>query len=118
MILKAEDTKKQVLGITAYNGGIRVRQADVLSYLREYGIEIEVYDKMYVDESGTTQYFIPIAMAVVDLKAKEGAEGETSHSENSISRSYENAYVSSSIFNDVLPYVHFYRRLCVTILLM
>lgn len=44
MILKAEDTKKQVLGITAYNGGIRVRQADVLSYLREYGIEIEVYD--------------------------------------------------------------------------
>ena len=45
MILKAEDTKKQVLGITAYNGGIRVRQADVLSYLREYGIEIEVYDK-------------------------------------------------------------------------
>ena len=42
MILKAEDTKKQVLGITAYNGGIRVRQADVLSYLREYGIEIEV----------------------------------------------------------------------------
>lgn len=59
MILKAEDTKKQVLGITAYNGGIRVRQADVLSYLREYGIEIEVYDKMYVDEAGTTQYFIP-----------------------------------------------------------
>ena len=26
MLLNAEDTKKQVLGITAYNGGIRVRQ--------------------------------------------------------------------------------------------
>ena len=59
MILKAEDTKKQVLGITAYNGGIRVRQADVLSYLREYGIEIEVYDKVYIDEEGNTKYFIP-----------------------------------------------------------
>ena len=59
MILKAEDTKKQVLGITAYNGGIRVRQADVLSYLREYGIEIEVYDKVYIDEKGNTKYFIP-----------------------------------------------------------
>lgn len=59
MILNAEDTKKQVLGITAYNGGIRVRQEDVLAYLRGYGIEIEVYDKMYVDESGVTQYFIP-----------------------------------------------------------
>lgn len=43
----------------AYNGGIRVRQEDVLAYLRGYGIEIEVYDKMYVDESGVTQYFIP-----------------------------------------------------------
>ena len=59
MLLNAEDTKKQVLGITAYNGGIRVRQEDVLAYLRGYGIEIEVYDKMYVDESGVTQYFIP-----------------------------------------------------------
>ena len=59
MLLKAEDTKKQVLGITAYNGGIRVRQEDVTAYLRGYGIEIEVYDKMYIDETGTTQYFIP-----------------------------------------------------------
>ena len=59
LILKAEDTKKQVLGITAYTGGIRLRQEDVLAYLRGYGIEIEVYDKMYIDEDGNTQYFIP-----------------------------------------------------------
>lgn len=59
MILNAEDTKKQVLGIVAYQGGIRMRQEDVLSYLRGYGIEIEVYDKMYVDETGATQYFVP-----------------------------------------------------------
>ena len=62
MILKAEDTKKQVLGITAYNGGIRLNQNDVISYLRGYGIEIEVYDKMYLDENGDTQYFIPTGM--------------------------------------------------------
>lgn len=59
MVLKAEDTKKQVLGIIAYNGGIRLRQSDVLSYLREYGIEIEVYDKVYLDETGKTKNFIP-----------------------------------------------------------
>lgn len=59
MVCKAEDTKKQVLGITAYNGGIRLRDAEVVAYLREYGIEIEVYDRMYVDEAGQTQYFIP-----------------------------------------------------------
>lgn len=59
MVLKAEDTKKQVLGITAYNGGIRLQQAQVTEYLRGYGIEIEVYDKLYIDESGTTKYFVP-----------------------------------------------------------
>ena len=59
MVLKAEDTKKQVLGITAYNGGIRLQQSQVTEYLRGYGIEIEIYDKLYVDESGNAQYFIP-----------------------------------------------------------
>ena len=58
MLLAAEDTKKQVLGAVAYNAGIRARQSEVLAYLREYGIEIEVYDKVYIDESGNTQYFI------------------------------------------------------------
>ena len=37
---------------------------------------------------------------------KTGAFGETSHSENSTTRSWENAYISSSIYSDVLPYVH------------
>ena len=60
MVLKAEDTKKQVLGITAYNGGIRLQQGQVTEYLRGYGIEIEVYDKLYIDpEDGATKYFIP-----------------------------------------------------------
>lgn len=59
MLLAAEDTKKQALGIVAYDGGIRMRQEDALAYLRGYGIEIEIYDKMYVNEAGTTEYFIP-----------------------------------------------------------
>ena len=60
MVLKAEDTKKQVLGITAYTGGIRLQQSQVTEYLRGYGIEIEVYDKLYVDPAdGQTKYFIP-----------------------------------------------------------
>lgn len=60
MVLNAEDTKKQVLGITAYNGGIRLQQGQVVDYLKGYGIEIEVYDKLYVDpEDGQTKYFVP-----------------------------------------------------------
>ena len=50
--------------------------------------------------------YIPImAMAVVDLMCKEGAEGEISHSENGVNREYENAYISKSIFSNILPYV-------------
>lgn len=49
-----------------------------------------------------------IAMAVVDLFMKTGAEGETEHQEKNIARVYENAYISNSIFADVLPYVKFF----------
>lgn len=35
---------------------------------------------------------------------KRGAEGQTSHSENGISRSYENADIPSSMLKGVTPY--------------
>lgn len=40
----------------------------------------------------------------VEVYNKAGAEGELSHSENGISRSYENAYVSSSLLKRIVPY--------------
>lgn len=49
-----------------------------------------------------------IAMAVIDMFSKLGAEGEKSHSENGVTRNYENAYISTSIFIDVLPYVNIF----------
>ena len=58
-VLAAEDTKKQVLGILAYQNGIRMNDEDVVRYLAGKGIEVEVYNKIYVDENGTSQYFIP-----------------------------------------------------------
>jgi hypothetical protein len=38
------------------------------------------------------------------LLNKRGAEGETSHSENGISRSYESADVPESMLKDVVPF--------------
>lgn len=59
-LVNAEDTKKQVLGITAYTGGIAIKDADVKSFLADnYGIEILVYNKRYLDETGTSKTFIP-----------------------------------------------------------
>ena len=37
------------------------------------------------------------------LLNKRGAEGETSHSENGVSRSYENADVPSTMLRDIIP---------------
>lgn len=41
------------------------------------------------------------------LLNKRGAEGETSHSENGISRTYENADVPDSMLKDVIPHCGF-----------
>lgn len=38
------------------------------------------------------------------LLNKRGAEGETSHSENGISRTYENADVPDSMLSEVIPH--------------
>lgn len=40
----------------------------------------------------------------VELYNRQGAEGEQSHTENGISRSYENAYVSSSLLKRIVPF--------------
>lgn len=41
----------------------------------------------------------------LELFSKQGAEGEVSHSENGISRSYESSSVSPSLLNMVIPKV-------------
>lgn len=39
-----------------------------------------------------------LAMACIDVYAKAGAEGQISHSENGISRSYDSSWISPSIY--------------------
>ena len=43
--------------------------------------------------------------AAVYLLNKRGAEGQTAHSENGISRSYESADVPESMLGEVIPHV-------------
>lgn len=60
MLVNAEDTHKQVQGITAYTNGIMLKERDVKAYLLDnYGIEVLVYNKMYLDETGASKTFIP-----------------------------------------------------------
>lgn len=47
--------------------------------------------------------FIQIELALYFIN-KRGAEGQISHSENGISRTYENADIPTSILNRITPY--------------
>ena len=60
-----------------------------------YGADIDVVPKRY----GLLQCEI-----AAYLLNKRGAEGETSHSENGISRSYESADVPMSMMKEVVPF--------------
>lgn len=60
LLVNAEDTKKQVAGVLAYNAGMIVKDSAVKEYLlANYGITVLVYNKKFVDESGNTKTFIP-----------------------------------------------------------
>lgn len=94
-LLACEDTKKQVMGAFAYSQGIRVRQSDVVAYLREYGINIEVYDKVYVGEDGDTHSFVPDGY--VSAQADGVYLGDVVFGTTPEERSYDTANGSLSI---------------------
>ncbi|MDO4945683.1 MAG: DNA-packaging protein [Ruminococcus sp.] len=39
----------------------------------------------------------------VDLYNKQGAEGETSHSENGVNRTYQSSWVSEDLLKEIVP---------------
>lgn len=53
------------------------------------------------------RYANTMAMACVEVYGKAGAEGQLSNSENSISRSYDSAWISNKLIADLPNYVDF-----------
>lgn len=51
------------------------------------------------------RYELLKTMVAAELYAKLGAEGQTSHGENGISRAWESADVSRSLLSELTPYV-------------
>lgn len=47
--------------------------------------------------------FVQVEIAAYLLN-KRGAEGQTAHSENGITRTYENADIPSTLLRDIIPY--------------
>lgn len=52
-----------------------------------------------------TKYLNTQIKIALELVAKQGAEGQISHTENGISRTYESADVSPSLLSQVTPYI-------------
>lgn len=50
------------------------------------------------------QYNDLLFRIALDLYNKQGAEGETSHSENGISRTYQSSWVSADLLDEIIPY--------------
>lgn len=96
------------------------------SYLQETGEEVTVFPLSIVDfvienvcqNCHFPSYFTEqqivlelskgkntLAMACVEVYAKVGAEGQNSHSENSISRGYDSSWISRKIYDSFPNYV-------------
>lgn len=57
-MMKNDEIKKAVYVMT--NGAINISEASLRSYIEEQtGVTIAVYEKMYKDEDGNVQYFVP-----------------------------------------------------------
>lgn len=79
----------------------------LLTYLNIAGQKI--IERAYPYDDTITE--VPIRYEILQceiavyLLNKRGAEGETSHSENGISRSYENADVPESMMSVIIPHI-------------
>ena len=79
----------------------------LISYLRIAGEKI--INRAYPYDETVTE--VPRRYGVLQceiaqyLLNKRGAEGQTSHSENGVNRTYENADVPESLMREVIPHV-------------
>lgn len=99
------------------------------SYLEETGETVEKFPLSIVDfviEYATEQCHFPknftenqkiavlekhknsLAMACNDVYAKAGAEGQTGHSENGVSRSYDSTWISPNLLSGLPNYVEIF----------
>ena len=89
--------------VTAMTG--ETNEAMVLTYLDIAGSKIchKAYPFAETEMNVPPKYEYTQVEIAVYLLNKRGAEGETSHSENGISRTYENADIPASLMREIVP---------------
>lgn len=80
----------------------------IVDFVIEYATEQCHFPKDFSEKQKTTElerHKNSLAMACNDIYAKAGAEGQTGHSENGVSRSYESAWISPKLLSGLPNYV-------------
>lgn len=75
---------------------------DVLESAKSIYLNLRFPYGQYPDEI-EVRYADWVLRAAVELYNKQGAEGEISHSENGISRSYESSWLSTQLIKEIVP---------------
>lgn len=79
--------------------------SSIVDFVVEYAINESHFPNDYTEEQIATRLnrcVNAMAMACIEVYSRVGGEGEKAHSENSISRTYDGAWISGRL-HDVLP---------------
>lgn len=80
----------------------------IVRFVIEYAIS-QCHFPEYFDEAKKVavmdKFQSSLAMACVDVYSKAGAEGEKSHSENGIARTYKDSYIDKNLLSSLPNYV-------------
>ena len=80
----------------------------IVDFVIEHAIEQCHFPKNFTEKQMVTDLARnknSLAMACNEIYAKAGAEGQTGHSENGISRSYDSAWISPKLLSGLPNYV-------------
>jgi len=80
----------------------------IVGFVIEYAINQCHFPKSFTDANKIeimNKFQNSLAMACVDVYSKAGAEGEKSHSENGVARTYSDSYIDSNLLDKLPNYV-------------
>lgn len=83
----------------------------IVDFVVEYFFNSSHFPAGYTEEKKLKEmmrFQNAMAMACVEVYAKAGAEGQVSHAENSISRSYDSAWISKKLIAGLPNYADFF----------
>lgn len=100
-----KETMKEKLVVMLDDSDIDTNVLSVYLDIAYQAVLNKIYPYDTTKTSVPTKYEYSVLEIACYLINKRGAEGEISHNENGVNRSYESASIPSSMLKDIVPYV-------------